>query len=68
MKTRPGVPSGDQGPNTKPGGHVHPRGAWNGGGATQLVAAPSYGTVAMSPVIENDPIVDQNCDLGRFKL
>jgi hypothetical protein len=21
-----------------------------------------------SPVIENDPIVDQNCDLGRFKL
>jgi hypothetical protein len=21
-----------------------------------------------SPIIENDPIVDRNCDLGRFKL
>jgi hypothetical protein len=27
--------------------------------------APS---TARSPVIENGPIVDQNCDLGRFKL
>jgi hypothetical protein len=26
------------------------------------------GKKARSPIIENDAIVDQNCDLGRFKL